>query len=105
MRDFEKAILYISMFQRVAEVSKGCKFIDYDTAKKSPHSYDGYALYDNNDGVIMFPDRDSESGDLLIPIPRLPTYLIDDEGLIAISLKNIHVFIRDGRWWAVTKNE
>lgn len=105
MRDFEKAILYISMFQNVAEVSKGCKFIDFDTFKKSPDSYDGYALYDNNDGAIMFPDRDSELGDLLLPNPRLPMYLFDDEDLIAIPLKNINVFIRDGRWWAVAKNE
>lgn len=50
MRNFEEAILLVSMFQNVAMLAKECEFIDYDTFKKDPGSYDGYAVYDNEEG-------------------------------------------------------
>ena len=34
MRNFEEAILLVSMFQNVAMLAKECEFIDYDTFKK-----------------------------------------------------------------------
>lgn len=75
MRDFEEAILLVSMFQNVAMLAKECEFIDYDTFKKDPGSYDGYAVYDNEEGEIMFPDRFSGTRDLLLPLPSRPMYL------------------------------
>ena len=104
MRNFEEAILLVSMFQNVAMLAKECEFIDYDTFKKDPGSYDGYAVYDNEEGEIMFPDRFSGTRDLLLPLPSRPMYL-ECEGLIRIELQNINVFIHDGDWWAAVKNE
>lgn len=104
MRNYEKAISYISMFQNVAWIAKGCKFIDYDTFMKNPQKWDGYAVYDNEEGTIMFPNRYSESRDRLIPLPMCPMYL-ECEDLIRIELENINVFINDGDWWSVAKNE
>lgn len=72
--------------------------------KKDPGSYDGYAVYDNEEGEIMFPDRFSGTRDLLLPLPSRPMYL-ECEGLIRIELQNINVFIHDGDWWAAVKNE
>lgn len=104
MRNFEEAILLVSMFQNVAMLAKECEFIDYDMFKKDPGSYDGYAVYDNEEGEIMFPDRFSGTRDLLLPLPSRPMYL-ECEGLIRIELQNINVFIHDGDWWAAFKNE
>ena len=104
MRNFEEAILLVSMFQNVAMLAKECEFIDYDTFKKDPGSYDGYVVYDNEEGEIMFPDRFSGTRDLLLPLPSRPMYL-ECEGLIRIELQNINVFIHDGDWWAAVKNE
>ena len=86
MRNFEEAILLVSMFQNVAMLAKECEFIDYDTFKKDPGSYDGYAVYDNEEGEIMFPDRFSGTRDLLLPLPSRPMYL-ECEGLIRIELQ------------------
>ena len=86
MRNFEEAILLVSMFQNVAMLAKECEFIDYDTFKKDPGSYDGYAVYDNEEGEIMFPDRFSGTRDLLLPLPSRPMYL-ECEGLIRIECR------------------